>query len=61
MFNGGPGVTSSAYGSAVGGVAQGIYGSLDVTVTHKDSTGKTAGKETQKVPVRPAKGAKKLH
>src|SRR5205085_11490867 len=47
MYNGGPHPNSQAqaYGSAVGGVAQGIYGSLDVTVTHKDPHGSTTHRE----------------
>jgi hypothetical protein len=59
MYNGGPKVTSSAYGNAVGGVAQNIEGSLEVTVIHKDNNGKPFQKDRQDVTVRrKAKGHK---
>jgi hypothetical protein len=63
MYNGGPhpNAAARAYGSSLGGVAQGIVGSLDVTVTHKDGHGHTTSRERHNVPVRQAKGAKKLH
>ena len=59
-FNGGPhpNAQACAYGAAVAGSAQQIEGSLDVTVTRKDSHGATVAKQHRSATVHPPKGHK---
>jgi hypothetical protein len=54
-----PNAQAQAYGNAVGGVAQHIEGSLDVTVTVKDGKGTVHDKQHHKANVKTPKGHKK--